>query len=105
MQFPVRLAFAVTINKSQGQSLGIVGLDLYNPVFEHGQFYVSVSRGTNWSRVKVLLKSGEREHCLQRCVTETKADLKSDILWNFCNMLLSTGIKLKRAGGTSRKDW
>jgi ATP-dependent DNA helicase PIF1 len=57
-QFPVRLAFAMTINKSQGQSLGTVGLDLRDPVFAHGQFYVGVSRGTNWSRVKVLLKEG-----------------------------------------------
>ena len=47
VQFPVRLAFGMTINKSQGQSLGKVGLDLRNPVFGHGQFYVSVSRGTN----------------------------------------------------------
>ena len=32
----LRLAFAMTINKSQGQSLGTVRLDLCNPVFEHG---------------------------------------------------------------------
>jgi ATP-dependent DNA helicase PIF1 len=36
-QFPVRLAFVMTINKSQGQSLGTVGLDLRDPVFAHGQ--------------------------------------------------------------------
>ena len=58
VQFPVRLAFAMTINKSQGQSLGIVGLDLCNPVFGHGQFYMGVPQGTNWSRVKVVLKEG-----------------------------------------------
>ena len=46
------------INKSQGQSLGTVGLDLQYAVFGHGQFYVGVSRGTNWSRVKVLLPEG-----------------------------------------------
>jgi hypothetical protein len=57
-QFPVRLAFAMTINKAQGQSLGTVGLDLRYPVFGHGQFYVGVSRGTNWNRVKVLLEEG-----------------------------------------------
>jgi ATP-dependent DNA helicase PIF1 len=48
----------MTINKAQGQSLGMVGLDLRYPVFGHGQFYVSVSRGTNWNRVKVLLEHG-----------------------------------------------
>ena len=50
----------MTIDKSQGQSLGTVGLDLHNPVFGHGQFYVGVSRGTNWRRVKVLLKEGRK---------------------------------------------
>ena len=32
-QFPVRLAFGMTINKSQGQSLNYVGLDLRSPAF------------------------------------------------------------------------
>jgi hypothetical protein len=54
-QFPVRLAFAMTMNKSQGQTLGTVGLDLRLPVFGHGQLYVGLSRGSNWNRVKVLL--------------------------------------------------
>jgi hypothetical protein len=59
-QFPVRLGFAMTINKSQGQSLKVVGLDLRTPVFGHGQLYVGVSRGSNWGRVKVLLEEGKR---------------------------------------------
>uniref|UniRef100_A0A0K0FRF0 ATP-dependent DNA helicase n=1 Tax=Strongyloides venezuelensis TaxID=75913 RepID=A0A0K0FRF0_STRVS len=32
-QFPVRLAFAMTINKSQEQTLSKVGVDLTTPVF------------------------------------------------------------------------
>ena len=55
-QFPVRLAFAMTVNKSQGQSLKHVGLDLTGPVFSHGQLYVGLSRCTSGQRVKVLLK-------------------------------------------------
>ena len=38
-QFPVRLCFAMTINKSQGQSVKHVELDLLSSVFTHGQFY------------------------------------------------------------------
>ena len=43
-QFPVRVAFATTINKSQGQSLNRVGVWLRVPVFTHGQLYVASSR-------------------------------------------------------------
>ena len=53
-QFPVRLAFAMTINKSQGQSMRYVGLDLRTPVFSHGQLYVALSHCTSSSRIKVL---------------------------------------------------
>ncbi|GFV41645.1 ATP-dependent DNA helicase PIF6 [Trichonephila clavipes] len=44
LQFPVRLAFAITINKAQGQSLQLCGLYLENPCFSHGQLYVACSR-------------------------------------------------------------
>ncbi|KAJ9541507.1 hypothetical protein OSB04_028013, partial [Centaurea solstitialis] len=43
-QFPVSLCFAMTINKSQGQSFSKVGLFLRQPVFTHGQLYVVLSR-------------------------------------------------------------
>jgi hypothetical protein len=54
-QFPVRLCFAMTINKSQGQSFEHVGVDLRTPVFAHGQFYVAVSRVTSAAGLHVLL--------------------------------------------------
>ncbi|GJE95688.1 ATP-dependent DNA helicase [Phanerochaete sordida] len=54
-QFPVRLAFAMTINKSQGQSVKTVGIDLRTAVFGHGQLYVALSRATDRSRLRILL--------------------------------------------------
>ena len=54
-QFPVRLAYAMTINKSQGQSVQHVGIDLRNPVFSHGQLYVALSRCTSFDCISVLL--------------------------------------------------
>lgn len=44
LQFPVRLAFAMTINKAQGQSLDVCGINLEFPCFSHGQLYVACSR-------------------------------------------------------------
>ncbi|KAK9694726.1 PIF1-like helicase [Popillia japonica] len=43
-QFPVRLSYCLTINKSQGQSYDSVGIYLPNAVFDHGQLYVACSR-------------------------------------------------------------
>ncbi|GFV00106.1 ATP-dependent DNA helicase PIF6 [Trichonephila clavipes] len=44
LPFPVRLAFAMTINKAQGQSLQVCRLNLENQCFSHGQLYVACSR-------------------------------------------------------------
>ena len=45
----------MTVNKSQGQSLNFVGVDLRTPVFTHGQLYVALSRVTDISGLAVLL--------------------------------------------------
>ena len=54
-QFPVRPAFAMTINKAQGQTMSCVGIYLPNPVFSHGQLYVACSRVTSRKSLKVLV--------------------------------------------------
>ena len=55
-QFPIRLAFAMTINKAQGQSLKRVGIYLKRPVFAHGQLYVALSRAGIPSETRVLIE-------------------------------------------------
>ena len=52
-QFPIRLAFGMTINKSQGQSLGRVGILLRAPVFGHGQLYTAFSRAQKRDCIKI----------------------------------------------------
>lgn len=64
LQFPVRPAFAMTIDKSQGQSLDTVGIYLPKPVFGHGRLYVALSRATRRSGVKVLVHDGWRPHTI-----------------------------------------
>lgn len=61
LQFPIRLAFSLTINKSQGQSVKRVGLDLRSPVFGHGQLYVALSRATHRDRIRVLTSEDGQE--------------------------------------------
>ena len=58
-QLPVQLAFAMSINKAQGQSVKHTGIDLRTPVFTHGQLYVALSRSTAAARVKILFPSNE----------------------------------------------
>jgi len=62
-QFPVNLAFALTINKAQGQSVKEVGIDLQVPVFSHGQLYVALSRATGSQNTKVLLPDANKNTC------------------------------------------
>ena len=55
-QFPVRVCFAMTINKSQGQTLQNVGIWLNDSCFAHGQLYVAVSRVGCPSKIKFAIR-------------------------------------------------
>jgi len=57
-QFPVRVAFAITINKSQGQTFNNVGVYLSSLVYSRGQLYVVISRVTNSANIKLFNGQG-----------------------------------------------
>jgi ATP-dependent DNA helicase PIF1 len=80
-QYPVRLAFAVTIHKSQGKTFDKVIIDVGRGTFAHGQMYVALSRCTTLSGI--VLRQPLR---------------KSDILMDWQVVKFLTGLQYARAG-------
>ena len=62
LQFPLKLSYAMTINKSQGQTLKVVGLDLTDPVFSHGQIYVGCTRVGHQDNLFILSPDGKTKN-------------------------------------------
>ena len=54
-QFPIRLAFAMIINKAQGQTFSNVLIDLQNDVFSHRELYVAILRVRSWNGLKLFI--------------------------------------------------
>ena len=59
LQFPINLCFAMSINKAQGQTLKVVGVNIESPCFSHGQLYVACSRVGSHDNLHVLAKDGK----------------------------------------------
>jgi ATP-dependent exoDNAse (exonuclease V) alpha subunit len=62
-QFPLRLAWAVTIHKAQGKTFSKVVIDIGYGAFAHGQVYVALSRCISLEGI-VLRKPILRQHIL-----------------------------------------
>ena len=62
-QFPIALAHAMTIDKSQGQSLRRFGLCLMTQCFAHGQLYTAISRAVD-SQCHAVLSSAPHDNDL-----------------------------------------
>ena len=67
LQFPIRLAFAIKINKAQGQLCGIY---LHTDCFSHGQLYVACSRVGNPDNLFIYTETGTTKNIVYPQVLE-----------------------------------
>lgn len=74
-QYPIKVCYSMTINKSQGQTLSVIGVYLKRPVFTHGQLYVAISRVMTKQGLKILI---ENEQGI--CTDETKNVVYREVL-------------------------
>ncbi len=63
VQYPIRLAWAITIHKSQGKTFDKVIIDVGRGTFSHGQMYVALSRCTTFEGI-VLKRHLEKRHVM-----------------------------------------
>ena len=61
IQFPLKLAWATTIHKSQGQTFDNVSIDLDTGSFAHGQTYVALSRAKSLEGISLLKKIQKKD--------------------------------------------
>jgi hypothetical protein len=73
-QFPIRVAFAITINKNQGQTFNNVGVYFPSPVYSHGQLYVAISQVTSSANIKIFNGHGPDRY-MQNVVYKDVLDL------------------------------
>jgi hypothetical protein len=58
-QFPLQLAFVMTIIKAQGQTMKTVDIYLLEHVFTHDQLYVALSRAMRVNDVSIICPNGK----------------------------------------------
>ena len=69
-QFPVKVAFAITSHKSQGQTLKKVGIYMKKNFFSHGQLYVAMSRVGNPANLKIFSETSKEDKYRDKFFTD-----------------------------------
>ncbi|MCZ6111911.1 ATP-dependent DNA helicase [Campylobacter ureolyticus] len=73
-QFPLRLAYAITIHKSQGMSIERLTCDLTH-IFAEGQLYVALSRAIEPNNLKIVYKKSENFNSYLNRVIKSHKDV------------------------------
>ncbi|MGN0213048.1 MAG: AAA family ATPase [Muribaculaceae bacterium] len=79
-QFPVKLAWALTIHKSQGLTFNNIIIDLSGGAFSSGQTYVALSRCTSLSGIILRQPIRLRDIIVNRSVVEFSKSFNSNAL-------------------------
>lgn len=75
-QFPLKLAWAITIHKSQGLTIPKLVIDFSEPCFSHGQAYVAFSRGISLDTIKLSTKLSKNNFIIDPKAKEYKKYLQ-----------------------------
>jgi ATP-dependent exoDNAse (exonuclease V) alpha subunit len=76
-QYPINLAWAITIHKSQGQTFDKVIIDLGNGAFTHGQLYVALSRCTRLGGITLKRPVTQRDIIFDQRIYDIKGRFAS----------------------------
>ena len=78
IQFPIRLAFSMTINKAQGQTLDFVGiyvlLFIYFSFQSRSILYVALSRGKQFEDIKIMVRDTGEERNFPKMTRKRKVE-------------------------------
>lgn len=75
-QFPVQLAYAISIHQAQGQTMDKLGIYLSKPLSSHGELYVAFSRVRRKGDLKICI----RESTVQGTLGQTEKVFTKNIV-------------------------